>query len=176
MARVYDGDFIRSLNLRSIGMEIMPEIIYKTMLMDGRIEEVPAHLDWGTRKQPRSSNMRIFRHTVATLLTGFLLRPVLFFIFPGFLLLLFSFYPIYWMGVHFFDEFAKATGYSLLDRACNAFAIVYQLHPHTVLIGLLSLLLAIQLIALGFQSLQNKHYFEELFNLSTKIYRDKGQK
>ena len=76
------------------------------------------------------------------------------------------------MLVHFFTEFVDATGTTLLDRASHALETAYQLHPHTYLIALLSLLLAIQLIALGFQSLQSKHYYEEIFNLATKIYRN----
>ncbi len=179
MARAYDGPYIRSLSLRSRGMEIMPEIIYKTMIMDEKIEQIPAHLDWSLQMDPsisRRSSMKIFHHTIATLLTGFLLRPFLFFILPGLLLFLFSFYPNIWMLVHFSNEFAQVSGGTFLDQASQALEIAYQKHPHTFLVGLLSLLLSIQLIALGFQSMQSKHYYEEIFNLATKIYRKKKKK
>lgn len=171
MVRVYEGDFIRSLNLRSLGMEIMPEILYKSMIMNGQIVEIPAHLDWSLQKEPhvtRRSSMKIFSHTCSILLTGFLLRPFLFIILPGILLLLFSIYPNTWMFIHFFAEYGKiTTDGDFLHHASMAMGAVYQLHPHTCLIGLLSLLLAIQLISSGFQSLQNKRYFEETFSLIT---------
>ena len=54
MVRAYDARFVRSLNLKSTGMEINTEIIYKGMILNARIEEVPAHLDWSTRKHTRS--------------------------------------------------------------------------------------------------------------------------
>lgn len=172
MVRVYDGDFIRSLNLRSMGMEIMPEILYKAMILQGKIEEIPASLVWeakGSGGAPgRISKMKIFRHTLATLFTGFLLKPFLFFILPGLFLLLFSLYPVFWMFVHFFDEYAKITSGTFLDRASEGLKSAFELYPHTFLVAFFSLVLAIQLIAVGLQSLQNRHYFEEMFNLMTK--------
>ena len=173
MMRVYRGPFIRSLSLRSSGMAIMPEIIYKASIMHAKIVQIPAHLDWTEQRKPhvfRRSNMKVFKHTIATLLMGFLLRPFLFFILPGFFVLLFSLYPITWLLIHFFREFSQLTEGSLLDRACDGLAQAYQLHPHTYLTAFFSLLLAIQLIALGLQSLQSKHYFEELFSLATKMF------
>jgi glycosyltransferase involved in cell wall biosynthesis len=46
MVRAYDARFLRTLDLRAMGMEINPEIIYKAMMLRARIEEIPAHLDW----------------------------------------------------------------------------------------------------------------------------------
>ena len=40
MVRAYDGKFVKSLNLRSLGMEVNPEVIYKAKLLHARIEEV----------------------------------------------------------------------------------------------------------------------------------------
>ncbi len=54
MVRAYDGPFIRALVLRSTTLAIMPEIIFKTMIMHGRIEEVPARLDWSLQVDSRS--------------------------------------------------------------------------------------------------------------------------
>lgn len=172
MARVYEGEFIRNLNLRSMGMEIMPEIIYKTTIMNGRIEEIPADVIWNAEDHPlgnRKSSMRIFRHTIATLFTGFLLRPFVFFILPGLCLFLFSLYSITWMFIHFFREYPTALGSTVIERASGALETAFQLHQHTFFVAFFSLLISIQLIAVGFQALQNKHYFEELFNLLTKL-------
>lgn len=176
MSRAYDGEFIRGLNLRSMGMEIMPEILYKTMIMHENIEEIPAELIWKNEANEtgnRVSSMKILSHTLSTLFTGFLLRPFLFFILPGLLLFLFSLYPITWMFIHFFTEYANVSGATFLDRSSNALEIAYQLHPHTFIVAFFSLFLSVQLVAVGFQSLQNKHYFEEIFNIATKLYRRK---
>jgi glycosyltransferase involved in cell wall biosynthesis len=175
MVRVYDGHFLRSLNLSAMGMDIMPEIIYKTQLLGIRIEEVPAHLDWGVIKREaagRRSSMRLVRHTASVLFSGFLFRPFLFFIIPGFLLLLFSLYVIGWMFAHFLEQYAQLGQYpSFFERSSAAVADAYAVAPHTFVIGLLALMLAIQLFSLGVMALQSKRYFEELFHLGSAIFK-----
>ncbi|PQP34338.1 glycosyl transferase family 2, partial [Desulfobacteraceae bacterium SEEP-SAG9] len=46
MVRAYDGEFLSRLNLKAMNVEIMPEIIYKAMILRARIVEIPAHLSW----------------------------------------------------------------------------------------------------------------------------------
>jgi glycosyltransferase involved in cell wall biosynthesis len=175
MVRAYDGRFLRSLNLRAMGMDVMPEIIYKASMLRARIEEIPAHLDWGplkAKKAPRRSSMRILRHTAATIVTGFLFRPVAFFILPGLLTFLFSVYVNGWTLAHFFEQYRNLAQYpQMAERASAAVSAAYAHSPHTFIIGLLSLMLSIQLISLGILALQSKSYFEELFHLASGIYR-----
>lgn len=172
MVRAYDGPFIRSMILRGTGMEIMPEVIYKTMVLRGKIEQVPAHLDWTKQLAAgprRTSSMRILRHVLSTILSGFFFRPFMFLVFPGMLLLAFSAYVNFWMFVHFFDALA-----AMPEGArywTGAFATAYAAHPHTFIIALLSLMLAIQLIGLGILALQSKRYFEELYYLGVALNR-----
>ena len=51
MVRAYRKDFIRTLNLKTGGYEINPEIMYKAMILRARIVEIPAHLDWTTNSR-----------------------------------------------------------------------------------------------------------------------------
>ena len=44
MVRAIDGRFLRSLHLRSTGMDVMLEMIHKAKLLRATIEEVPADL------------------------------------------------------------------------------------------------------------------------------------
>lgn len=174
MVRVYDGRFLRSLHLRSTGMEIIPEIIYKARLLGGRIEEIPAHLDWSLLQETpgRRSGMRLWRHSMRVILSGFLFRPVVFFILPGLLILLFSIYANGWVVSHFLDAFAQATQYtSFFERSSAALSAAFALAPHSFIVGIASLMVAIQLISLGILSLQSKSYFEELFHLGSTIFR-----
>lgn len=170
MVRAYRGDFIRALSLRAKGMEVMPETVYKTMVLRGRIEQIPADLDWGEQLKVgvrRVSSMRIQRHIVSTLLAGFVFRPFMFFILPGLLLSIFSAYVNIWMLIHFFDAyFGPAVNYEDA-RAAAAVALAYRESPHSFIVGLLSLMLSVQLIGLGILALQNKQYFEELFYLNS---------
>ena len=170
MVRVYDGPFARSLVLRSVGMEVMPETIYKSMILRGRIEQVPAHLDWSRQNATpkRRSSMRIVRHMFATVLSGFIFRPFMFFILPGLLLLAFALWTSYWMIVHFVEAY-NTLGPVAGDKVSVAVAIAYQQFPHTFIVGLLSLMLAIQLISLGVLAMQSKGYYEEIFYLGTSI-------
>lgn len=173
MVRVYDGEFARSLVLRAVGMEVMPESIYKSMIMRGRIDQIPAHLDWSRQNAAgtkRRSSMRILRHMFATVLSGFIFRPFMFFILPGLALLVFSLWTNVWMVVHFFEAYGEL-GAVAGDRVSAAVAVAYQQYPHTFIVGLLSLALAIQLISLGVLALQSKSYYEEIFYLGSSIKR-----
>lgn len=174
MVRVYDGRFLRSLNLRSLGMEVLPEIIYKARLLGARVEEVPARLDWSLLKEmpERRSSMRLWRHTMRVILSGFLFRPVIFFILPGLLMFLFSAYVNGWVVTHFVEQFQQLTQYPLFfQRASAAIGAAYSHSPHTFIVGISSLMLAIQLISLGILALQSKNYFEEVFHLASTIHR-----
>jgi glycosyltransferase involved in cell wall biosynthesis len=180
MVRAYDGPFVRSLNLRATGMEVMPEMVYKAMILRARIEQIPAHLDWGKQQgagPKRRSSMRIMRQIFSTLLSGFIFRPFMFFIAPGAVLLLFSFYVNAWMFIHFFEEYFNPAllQASIGDRASAAVAAAYNLYPYTFIVGLLSLMLAIQLIGLGIMALQSKNYFEEIFHLGSAIQREQRE-
>jgi glycosyltransferase involved in cell wall biosynthesis len=176
MVRAYDGPFLRDLALRSIGMDIMPEIIYKTMVLRGGIEEIPAHLDWTKQVQGgpprRTSSMRIVRHALSTVVSGFVFRPFMFMVLPGLLMLAFASYIGFWMLVHYSEAWATLAPHTPGGRATTAFAIAYQEFPHTFVIGFLSLLLGVLLIGLGALALQSKKYFEELFHLQMSIHRD----
>ena len=171
MVRAYDGDFIRDLSLRSTGMDIMPETVYKSMILRSKIEQVPAHLDWSLQQRPdvqRKSSMKILRHIVATVLSGFIFRPFMFFVLPGLLLFALSLYVNIWMLVHVADAYiALPTDHGITGNLSSAVANAYRDFPHTFIVGLLTLMVAIQLISLGVVSLQSKAYFEDLFHLGS---------
>ena len=117
--------------------------------------------------------MRIVNQILQTLMSGYLFRPFAFFLLPGLLMLAFSAWVNYWMFVHFFEA------YGTLAQAGNAsvsaaVAMAYAASPHTFIVGLLSLMLAVQLITLGVLSQQNKRYFDEVFHFLTELHR--GQK
>ena len=170
MVRAYDGPFVRSLVLRSTGLDLMPEVIYKTRVLRGRIEEIPAHLDWSRQiaaGERRTSSMRIVGHIFSTVLSGFVFRPVAILILPGIAVLLFSIYVNAWMFIHFFDALMAPE----TRTASQAFALAYARSPHTFITALLSLMLAIQLIGLGVLALQAQKYFEEVFYLGSAVRR-----
>jgi glycosyltransferase involved in cell wall biosynthesis len=175
MVRAYDGKFLRSLNLRSTGMEINPELIYKARLLHVPVDEIPAHLDWSQQRAEgikRRSSMKVLRHTLAVLVSGFLFRPVMFFIVPGFALLLFALYVNTWMFIHFVEQYQNLSQHTwFFSRASAAVGAAYVQSPHTFIVGLLSSMLAVQLLSLGILALQSKSYFEEIFHLGASIYR-----
>jgi glycosyltransferase involved in cell wall biosynthesis len=175
MVRAYDGRFIRSLNLKSMGMEINAETIHKALLLQARIEEIPAHLRWQPQRgasRKRSSSMKVFRHTLSVLLSGFLFRPVMFFIAPGLALLLVSLYSNFWMVVHVVERFLASNALPIFpERIDGAVGAAFSEAPHAFIVGGITLMLAIQLISLGILALQSKSYFEEIFHLGTAIYR-----
>ena len=182
MVRVYDAEFLRSLNLRSSGMEINPEVIHKAFLLRTRVEEVPAHLNWKTQEsQPKkrqrrsslSSSAKLMRHTWDIFFSGFLIRPVMFFIVPSLLFFVLSLYANVWVLIHCWTNYQFLAHQTPFPDATEAVALAFRQAPHAFFIGGTTLVLAIQLFSLGVVSVQNKSYFEELFYLGTAIYKRK---
>jgi glycosyltransferase involved in cell wall biosynthesis len=175
MVRAYDARFIRSLNLKSTGVEINTEILYKGMILNARIEEIPAHLDWGARRRGYSvwsSRRRIRRGIVLSLLAGFIIRPFAFFIIPAALLAMVSLYMVAWIGLHVvrhWREVAPAGG-SFDAMFSESVARAFQQAPHAFIVAGITLLLSAQLFSLGVLALQAKQYFEELFHFGTRLY------
>jgi len=180
MVRAYDGSFLRSLSLRAAGMDINPEIVYKATLLRAELREIPAHLDWHfamSKANRRKSNMKVCRHTLSVLLSGFLFRPVIFFLVPGFGLLLFAFYVNAWILVHFFNHYQNLGQYTwFFSRASVAVSAAYNEFPHTFIVGGLASMLAIQLISLGILALQSKSYFEEIYHLGANLNKAMNEK
>ena len=177
MVRVYDAEFLRSLNLRSNGMEINPEIIHKAFLLRTPIEEVPAHLHWRSqenkpKKQRRRSSMKLLHHTWDILFSGFLIRPVMFFIIPSLIFFILSLYANVWVLIHCWTNYQQLAQQTSFPDATIAVAQAFNQAPHAFFIGGTTLVLAIQLFSLGILSVQNKSYFEELFYLGTAIYKN----
>jgi glycosyltransferase involved in cell wall biosynthesis len=174
MVRVYDGRFLRSLDLRAMDTEINTEIIYKARLLHARIIEIPAHLDWsfhgtgGTRRP--ATNLRVSRSTVSSLFSSFLFRPFLFFMLPGLILLAVAAYSFSWCMWHVFQVWGQPSQFGN-SGLTGAIQNAYARAPHTFLFAGITSVLAIQLISLGVIAAQGKRYFEELFHLGTSIYR-----
>ena len=179
MVRAYDGRFLKSVNLKSMGMDVNMEIIYKATLLRARIIEIPGHLNWlshdtnetaGATK--RKSSMHVPWHTLAALFSGFVFRPFLFFFAPGFILLLLSCYVNIWICIHVVRFYQVQPEHAwFANTFSDAVRDAFQAFPHTFFIGGVTLVIAIQLLSLGFLSMQNKRYFEELFHLTTAHYR-----
>jgi hypothetical protein len=75
------------------------------------------------------------------------------------------------MFVHFFDAY-RDLGQARPDVTMSqAVGLAYQRFPHTFVIGLLSAMLAAQLIGLGILALQSKRYFEELFHVASARFQ-----
>ncbi|MGE0801657.1 MAG: glycosyltransferase family 2 protein [Lautropia sp.] len=182
MVRAYDGPFIRAMEPRADGMGIMPEIIYKSLILGGRIEEIPAHLDWTLQRQDidaaaaagtparRVSSTRILSHMLSTSISSFLFRPFMMMLVPGLLLMAFALYINACLLFDLADALGRSGG-----RLSEAAAILVHEHPATLLIGLLTLLLAIQLISLGALSLQSKKYYEETYYQIVRLRRQIGE-
>lgn len=168
MVRAYDAPFLRSLNLKTVDAEINPEIIYKAQILRAHIVEIPAHLDWTFRQtggKRRKSAVRMSRSIASSTFSAFLFRPFMFFIVPGLIVLALALYSLGWAAWHVGSAWDSPGGFS------DAIAVAFSERPHTFIIGGIALVVAFQLLSLGFIAVQNKRYFEELFHLGTAINR-----
>jgi glycosyltransferase involved in cell wall biosynthesis len=180
MVRAYKTEFLQSMNLKTRDYEISPEILYKAMILRARIVEIPAHLDWTeqiAQKGKRSSGIKLFRSFLSSIMSGFIYRPYIYFLGIGIILLLISLYIIVWI---FINTFIMMSQISVIpefyeDLFTYAVAEVFRGRPYSFFVGGFTFIAAIQFLTLGFIALQNKRYFEELFNISTSILKA-GQK
>jgi glycosyltransferase involved in cell wall biosynthesis len=166
MVRAYDAPFLKSLNLKTVDAEINPEIIYKAQILRAHIVEIPAHLDWTFRQtggKRRKSAVRVSRGLASSTFSAFLFRPFMFFIVPGLIVLVLALYSLGWAAYHVGSAWPDTASFS------DAVAVAYADRPHSFIVGGISLILAFQLLSLGFIAVQNKRYFEELFHLGTSI-------
>lgn len=172
LTRVYDAQFVRALNIRALGSELNSKILHQADVLQAKVEQIPGHLDWSLQQgASRTSSMKIARQTRAVLLSGFLFRPVMFFIAPGLLLLLFSAYAGTWAGIHTYADartLALAGDHDLTD----AVALAFRQAPHVFFLGGIALMLAIQFLSLGILAMQSKSYFDEMFFLTSAVYRE----
>jgi glycosyltransferase involved in cell wall biosynthesis len=172
MVRGYRTEFLKKLNLKTTNYEISPEIIYKSMILRARIIEIPAHLDWTEQNKlgkKRTSGMRIISSFYSGLMAGFIFRPYIFYLTFGAVLLFLSLYIIGWIFYNTFQIYPtiQITSQFLDDRFSEAIGQAFRERPHSFMVGGITLLAAIQVLSLGFLSLQQKRYFEELFHLGT---------
>lgn len=172
LVRAYDGPFIRTLDLKAVDADVNTEIIYKAQVLRARIEEIPAHLDWSAIVAHRGKgriDARLVWTTLKQLLSGFLFRPFMFFIVPGLAMLLVSASAWTWAAVVVSQEYGELTGDE--QNLSAAITAAVSRSPEAFLVGAVTLLIAVLLLALGVIALQAKRYFEELFHLGTTVLR-----
>jgi dolichol-phosphate mannosyltransferase len=177
MVRAYKGSFLRYMNLKARDFEINPEIIYKTLLLRGRIIEIPAHLDWSelnSKGKKRTSSMRMFRGIISGFMSAFIFRPYMFFILTGMILFLISLYVIVWIFINTFIVYPSVSPIitNIEERFSEAVAIVFRSRPYSFIVGGITFVVALQFLSIGFLSLQNKRYFEELYHINTNIFKN----
>jgi glycosyltransferase involved in cell wall biosynthesis len=174
MVRAYRGDFIRHLNIKTKDYEINPEIIYKAMILRARIIEIPAHLDWSSQNKvgkSRVSGIRIFKGVFSGLMAAFIFRPYIYFIGAGIFIFMIFLYVSTWIIINVSKIYSTIIVNSKYfdDRFSLAVASAFNQRPHAFFIDGFALLVALQFFSIGFLSLQNKRYFEEIFHISSSI-------
>lgn len=176
MVRAYRASFIRSLNLKTRDYEINPEIIYKAMILRGRIIEIPAELDWTEQNKyvgKRTSSIRILRSFFSGLMSAFIFRPYIFFLGIGVILMFLSMYQLVWLFIDTLTSWHKLLiqGTQIEFPFSYSLATQFKNNPQSFLVGGITFLASIQFLSLGFLSLQSKRYFEELFHISSNILK-----
>lgn len=181
MVRAYKGEFIRSVNTKSSTFDINPELILKAHILRARVLEIPAHLDWTEQNKlgkTRTSSVRIFTGILNGLANSFIFRPYAFFWMLGLLTLAISLYIIIWIFINTYQVYPLTAGMlgGFEERLTFAVSEVYRERPYSFFVGGISLIISIQLLSLGFLSLQKKRYFDELFHMNSAILKSSKEK
>ena len=171
MVRIYRGNFLKYLNLKSSTFSVQPEIIYKAILLRAKIMEIPAHLDWSFQKERvgRVSSAKLFKGTLLGLMSSFIFKPYGFFMAIGLLLFSVALYVTGWIFVNTFLAMPDIASDSLYTQFNAAVAQTYNDRPYSFIVAGTVLIVSFQFLSAGFLSLQSKRYFEELFHLNTSI-------
>jgi dolichol-phosphate mannosyltransferase len=147
--------------------------MYKAMILRAKIEEIPSHLDWTEQNKfagKRTSSLRVLRSFFSGLMSGFIFRPYIFFMGIGAVLMMLSLYELVWLLVDTISDTGSTTAASNVPLTfSNSLALQFNKNPQSFLVGGITFIIAIQFLSLGFMSLQNKRYFEELFHLGTSL-------
>ena len=176
MVRAFKGDFLKSLNTKSSTFDINSELIFKAYILRAKMVEIPAHLDWTERRKLENNKTswgRITRGVLNGLVNSFIFRPYLFFWMLGVAIFLIALYIIIWIFVNTYLQYPMAA--ELTNGFDNVFSLavsmVYKESPYSFVVGGITLIISIQIMSLGFISLQNKRYFDELFHLNSAILK-----
>jgi len=174
MVRAYRGSFIRHLNLKTKDYEVNPEIIYKAMILRAIIIEIPAHLDWTEQNKvgnSRKSSIKLVRGFFSGLMSAFIFRPYMFFLIIGIILMALSMYEIIWLLADTISGIATLNDLNTITDNSFSLSLAEQFrkNPQSFIVGGITFLASLQFLGLGFLSLQNKRYFEELFHLNSSI-------
>ncbi len=180
MVRAYKGSFIRSVNTKSSTFDIMSELVFKAYILRARVVEIPAHLDWSAQRElgkVRTSGVRIVKGIFNGLVNSFIFRPYIFFWLLGLGIFLISLYIIIWIFVNTYLQYPLtaelAQGFE--NRFSLAVSAVYEQRPYSFVVGGVSLIVSIQIMGMGFLSLQKKRYFDELFHLNSRILKSQNK-
>ena len=174
MVRAYRKSYIQNVNLKTKDYEVMPEIIYKSMILRAKIVEIPAHLDWTEQNKyagKRTSSIRVIRGFFSGIMSAFIFRPYIFFLALGTLLMILSMYELIWL---LYDTLANLSHTNNPEKSFSlSLALQFKKNPQSFMVGGITFIAAIQVLSLGFLSLQSKRYFEELFHLGTSLKKQK---
>lgn len=178
MVRAFRGDFIRSVNTKSSTFDINSELIFKAHILRAKVVEIPAHLDWSAQRElgkTRTSGVRIFKGILNGLVNSFIFRPYIFFWLLGFSIFLISLYIITWIFVNTYFQYPMTAELTqgFENRFSLAVSEVYRQRPYSFVVGGVSLIVSIQIMGMGFLSLQKKRYFDELFHLNSTILKNR---
>ncbi|MFS4493393.1 glycosyltransferase family 2 protein [Maribacter sp. 2308TA10-17] len=176
MVRAFKGEFIRSVNTKSSTFDINSELIFKAHILRARVVEIPAHLDWTEQRKLgkiRTSSLRIIKGIFNGLVNSFIFRPYLFFWLLGIGIFLISLYIIVWIFINTYLQYPMTAELTqgFENRFSLAVSEVYRQRPYSFVVGGITLIISIQILGLGFLSLQKKRYFDELFHLNSAVLK-----
>ena len=121
--------------------------------------------------------MRVLRGFFSGLMSAFIFRPYIFFMGIGAILMCLSLYQLIWLLYDTLSDWhALIIQTNHVDFPFSySLSLQFKKNPQSFLVGGITFLAAIQFLGLGFLSLQNKRYFEELFHINTNIKKNQEQ-
>lgn len=167
VVRAYRREVIDDLILTSDGMELQLEILMKAAMMNFRVCEVPAHLEWADDKLAeadlkRVSKMKILRTIRLYLTMGWLSRPAGALFIVSWLLLLPGGYMALRLLMRMLDAVYVRFDVGPLEAISSGLQDTFSQYTYSVAFCALFLLVGMQMLSFSLILVQNKLNFEEM--------------
>ena len=174
IVRAYKADIIKSMDLASDGKDLHPEILFKSVLIGLKIEEIPATLKWRDHKynknpiqKKRKSKFKLSKTANTHLFLLLWTRPFLLFLIPGIFLLSIGFIQSLFLAFDFIKIYID------LRELIPSLKKVLSDSQFAVVFCSITFIFGFQVFSLGFISMLAQRNFAELYRLLHRSLRSK---
>ncbi len=171
--RAYDGAFVRALALGATEADFDTEVLHRAEALGARVVEIPGHRDeTGRRRRTTGRRVRLWTSITTGVRTflAFRFRPLRAVAGPGLVLVVVGAWMLGSAAADVLGAVQDGSG-SLQARVSGALARVWAERPHSIVVGGLCLVVALQLLGFGWLAARDRRLLEQQHRLGIAAVR-----